>query len=504
MVDFFFRKGKAHEQIKQFFFRKNTRSDSKQTNIMDDDEKDALAEAVRFLDLMTEQKKERGARELLNYWMAYRRTVTGRFDVDRNHWCTWDCHEKGNMCRFIPGRHAYGCLESGAMHDCKMDVETCKCIYTNSDGQLVCIYSSLCIGTAINRAFYNPARDGGGAGYGDRGDSFHNLTHQPFNGLPETRQRKRWKGMVVTAPPLRATTTNKRKRQRRRKGPISLSSPGDSGAVSSHRNGQRGSIAEINNMQILRAEVEGIIGDLIWNNSVRFHLKQDREEKCMDKAQRLMRAYVEECINDDPPVRPRTCDWDRIWNTAMRQARPRGEPVRFVERTRDLGLEAHYVHIVLKMWHLANSVESRRELKFAVRFRRFAVGLLYAMAKGPIVMTEQVEPEFDDDDPEDWMRFSTEELKRRSVYTHVILEKDEWLAENLPLPKELCYYHAGTRRPVQKLSSSWSSTWATTRASGPYSRSDITKGGNHIQVIMQEYQGDLAPPEIRKMLLLAP
>ena len=236
-------------------------------------------------------------------------------------------------------------------------------------------------------------------------------------------------------------------------------------------------------------------------------MRQEREERCTGKALRQMRKYVDECIYDEPAVRPRTCDLDRIWNTTMRQARPNGEPAVFRKRSRNLLKEAHYIHIALNMWFLAQSVDSCREHKFAVRFRPFVVGLLYAMAKGPIVIskiaaaatTTKPLPK----NETSWDETFANEPKES---TYIMLEQDEWLAIHLPLPKELCEYRSSARRRVQKkirkssTASAWIGNGRSSSSREVYDRGDITKGGNYVQIIMQDYEGELDVTEIFHML----
>jgi len=494
----------------------------------------AVAEAMRYLDDIASQREhQREAKrkqDLMNYWLQYRRGRTGRFGVNSYHRCTLDC----NMCPFIPGKYVYGCLESGIMHECKIDRSSCR-VYTNRDGMLICVFSHLILGPVLMKSFFNPNIVPANEGYGDGGGASSLRVASQKKPLP----KRQWTGSTVDLSPnidgggggggggggsANKPSGGKRKRKRRRKTPIPLFLADAYAVPGSGGGGGRGGLSlsappGLGNRRreehagVLRAEVEGIMSDLIWDNTTRRYLSQEREDRSMAKAMRLLRTYVDECINDDPPVRPRTCDLDRIWNTTLEQARPQGQSSssssRFVKRERDLAREDRYVHIALKMWRLAQSVDSCREHKFAVRFRPFSVGLLYTMAKGPIVMTAtRTEEELffsEDFDREAWLSLTAEQQEQMFHETYVILEKDEWLAARLPLPKELCEYQARPRRRVQKKirGSLSSSSWAGSGRSGggdSYSRGDITKGGNYVQVIMQEYKGELTPAEIRRML----
>lgn len=480
----------------------------------------AVAEAMRYLDALASQREtQREAKrkkDLMEYWLDYRKLRTGRSDVNPYHRCTLDC----TMDPFIPGRYVYGCLESGIMHECKRHGSSCS-EYTNRDGELICIFSLLTLGPVQMKSFFNPNVNRVGEGYGDNG-SYTCVPSQKTVAFQKFLPKRRWTGSTVAPPPNLGGAAGKlpggkRKRKRRRKTPIPLvladayAVPGGRGVLSLSAPPELGYRRREEHPGVLRAEVEGIMSDLIWDNTTRRYLRQEREERSTAKAMRLLRKYVDECINDDPPVRPRTCDLDRIWNTTLGQARPQGESSssRFVKRERDLLREARYVHIALKMWQLAQSVDSCREHKFAVRFRPFSVGLLYTMAKGPVVMTTRKTEEelfFSEDfDREAWLLSTAEEQEKVFRKTHIILEKDEWLANRLPLPKELCEYQARPRRRVQKQirGSLSSSSWVGSGRSGGadiYSRGDITKGGNYVQVIMQEYKGELTPAEIRRML----
>ncbi len=488
----------------------------------------AVAEAMQYLDDMLEEKENMRQQNLREYWINYRKLVTGRTDIDYYHACTWECREKDQMRCFLPAKNAYGCLISGSMHECKGNEGTCNRIYTNESGELVCIFSAFVIGVASNRAFSNPSRDGGGAGYGDRGsNSFHSsgagaYCAQGVGAMP----KRRWTGTtteeVLSDDPadkllLARSRSNKKKRKRKRKTPIRLDVEKAAKAAELARlkdSTYRRREAEENG-DVLRAEVEGILHDLIWNNTTRFYLRQEREERCANKALKLMHKYVDECIYDEPAVRPRTCDFDRIWNTSMRQANPNGggggeagTTRLFQKRDRDLSKEAHYIHIALNMWFLAQSVDSCREHKFAVRFRPFVVGLLYAMAKGPIVISKLgIKPRQPEEDTSNWsdtFAAAVSATTKQELCTYIMLEQDKWLATHLPLPKELCEYKSSARRRAQKKvrkNNSTSSWIGNGRLSQEvYSRGDITKGGNYVQIIMQDYEGELSVAEIFNML----
>lgn len=489
----------------------------------------AIAEAMQYLDEVLDEKEALRKKNLRQYWTVYRKKLTGREDIDYYHACTWECRKTDQICCFLPSRNAYGCLVSGSMHECLANGISCTSLYTTTDGQLVCIFSATVIGTASSRSFANPQRDGGGAGYGDRGsNSYHTSGAGAYRahgvGPPPKR---RWVGTttqgIVEDPQDKilaaASRTNKKKRKRKRKTPIRLDEERAAKAVEVARltdSNYRRREAEKNG-DVLKAEVEGILRDLIWNNTTRLYLRQEREERCTGKAFILLRKYVDECIYDEPAVRPRTCDLDRIWNTTMRQAHPQssGSGNLFKKRERDLLKEAHYIHIALNMWFFAQEVDSCREHKFAVRFRPFVVGLFYAMAKGPIVISKMGIPtktplekaEKQEAETPSWDE-TFEANDKPQACTYIMLEQDEWLATHLPLPKELCEYKSSARRRVQKkirnssTASAWIGNGRSSSASSRevYSRGDITKGGNYVQIIMQDYDGDLEVEEIFHML----
>ena len=473
----------------------------------------AVASAMQCLDDMLEEKENIRKQNLREYWINYRKLITQREDIDYYHACTWECRQNDQIRCFMPSRNAYGCLTSGSMHECLANTGSCESVYTTTDGQLVCIFSAMVIGVASSRSFANPKRDGGGAGYGDRGsNSFHSSGADAYRAHGVGAMPKRqWTGSTteeILEDPLdkvlaAKSRSNKKKRKRKRKTPILLTAERGRKVIEVARlkdSDYRRREAQQNG-DVLKAEIEGILRDLVWNNTTRLWLRQEREARCTAKALRQMHKYVDECIYDEPAVRPRTCDLDRIWNTNMQQARSHGEDPKclgsFKKRKRNLLKEAHYVHIALNMWFLAQSVDSCREHKFAVRFRPFVVGLLYAMAKGPIVISKLAETTEDDGKPK--------------VCTYVMLEQDEWLAIHLPLPKELCEYKSSPRRRVQKkvrktsATSSWvgsgrSSSSSSSSSQEVYSRGDITKGGNYVQIIMQDYEGKLGATEIFHML----
>ena len=492
------------------------------------EESRAVAEAMQYLDDMLEEKENLRKQNLREYWINYRKVVNGRTDIDYYHACTWECREKDQMRCFMPSRNAYGCLISGSMHECEANIGSCKCIYTNNSGELVCIFSALVVGVASSRSFANPKRDGGGAGYGNRGsNAFHSAGAEAYcaQGVGAMPKRQ-WTGTtteeVLSDDPvdkflLARSRGNKKKRKRKRKTPIRLDVEKQAKAAEMARlkdSTYRRREAEENG-DVLKAEVEGILRDLIWDNTTRFYLRQEREERCAAKALKLMHKYVDECIYDEPGVRPRTCDLDRIWNTSMHQAHPngggegRGYTRSFQKRDRDLSKEAHYVHIALNMWFLAQSVDSCREHKFAVRFRPFVVGLLYAMAKGPIVISKIATNKNPDElqDTSGWsdtFAAAVAAITKPEICTYVMLEQDAWLASHLPLPKELCEYKSSARRRAQKkirknnTTSSWIGNGRLSQE--VYSRGDITKGGNYVQIIMQDYEGKLSLTEISHML----
>lgn len=483
-----------------------------------------MAQAVHCKDRLTEKTKGQKLEQLKNQWLQYRRMITGRIEVDEGHTCTVKCHETGQIRKLPPLENVYGCLTSGAFHECHQDQYRCADVYTTRDGEMLCVFSCLFLGGIATTSFYNPSKDGGGARVDDM---FHhnNKAKNKFS-IPKL-ERERWTGSTVPLEmPAKASLKRKRGRNERKPSRMRLLSASSPATLSSHFilslvNQTEEQAAFIQHQQqvlfrkcdkviergaeFLRAEVQGIIHDLLWNNHMRYQLRQEREKKCEGKAKKRMRNYVEECINDNPPVRPRVCDFDRVWNAAMKQARPSGEPVHVQHLERDLQRESYYIDTILKMWYFAQSVETDRELKFAVRFRPFAVGLLYALAKGPIVMYEAVEAAEVVKDAEEWLRCSAEERKRLTQKKHIIIEKDEWLAENLPLAKELCYYPVSLRQRTKICSASGSRTSSTsmggiaTAQQEEYSRSDVTKGGNHVKVIMQEYTGQMTPEQIRKM-----
>ncbi len=488
----------------------------------------AVAEAMQCLDDMLQEKEDIRKQSLREYWINYRKLITHREDIDYYHACTWECRQKDQIRCFLPSRNAYGCLASGSMHECLANTASCKAVYTTTDGQLVCIFSAMVIGVASSRSFANPKRDGGGAGYGNRGsNSFHSSDASAYRAHGVGAMPKRqWTGTTteeVLEDPLdkvlaAKSRSNKKKRKRKRKTPILLAAERGRKVIEVARlkdSDYRRREAQQNG-DVLKAEIEGILRDLVWNNTTRLWLRQEREARCTTKALRQMHKYVDECIHDEPAVRPRTCDFDRIWNTTMQQARSHGEDSKcmgsFKKRKRNLLKEAHYVHIALNMWFLAQSVDSCREHKFAVRFRPFVVGLLYAMAKGPIVMSKLAEATTAakplEEDSTSWDEtFATVDGKPK-VCTYVMLEQDEWLAIHLPLPKELCEYKSSARRRVQKkvrktsATSSWISSGRSSSGSSQevYSRGDITKGGNYVQIIMQDYEGKLSVTEIFHML----